>query len=149
MTDADCIVNRKTACKGRVITQEVKFGGKVESVAVWHKSVVALILRFDIINGQFVDPDKISKSSVYDVPVLDQQISRSTMCVIVSSPANVRDIYSAIMLDLDAILEPGAPHVLVRHFALKNGLVLRLHGEVGDTLVDLKFLLCTVRKTKA
>lgn len=41
-----------------VITQEVEFGRKVESVAIWHKSVVALILWFNVIDGQFVDPTK-------------------------------------------------------------------------------------------
>lgn len=40
------------------ITQEIEFGRKVESVAVWHKSVVSLILWFDLINGQFVDPKR-------------------------------------------------------------------------------------------
>lgn len=39
-----------------VITQEVELGRKIESVAIWHKSVVALILWFDVIDGQFVDP---------------------------------------------------------------------------------------------
>lgn len=41
-----------------VITQEVEFGRKVESVAIWHKSVVTLVLWFDVIDGQFVDPSK-------------------------------------------------------------------------------------------
>lgn len=39
-----------------VTTQEVEFGRKVESVAIWHKIVVALVLWFDVIDGQFVDP---------------------------------------------------------------------------------------------
>lgn len=41
-----------------VTTQEVEFGRKVESVAIWHKIVVALVLWFDVIDGQFVDPTK-------------------------------------------------------------------------------------------
>lgn len=40
------------------ITQEVEFGRKVESVAIWHKSVVALVLWFNVVDGQFVDPTK-------------------------------------------------------------------------------------------
>lgn len=41
------------------ITQKIKFSRKVESVAIGHKSVVPLILWFDIINGQFVDPKRV------------------------------------------------------------------------------------------
>lgn len=40
------------------ITQEAEFGRKVESVAIWHKSVVALVLWFNVIDGQFVDPTR-------------------------------------------------------------------------------------------
>lgn len=43
----------------RNITQEIELGRKVESVAIWHKSVVPLIHWFDIINGQFVDPKSV------------------------------------------------------------------------------------------
>lgn len=40
-------------------TQEIEFGRQVESIAIRYKCVVALILWFDIINGQFVDPKKV------------------------------------------------------------------------------------------
>lgn len=43
------------------ITQEIEFGRKVESMAIWYKSIVPLILWFDIINGQFVDPKSVKK----------------------------------------------------------------------------------------
>lgn len=46
-------------CKSiSIVTQEIEFGREVESVALWYKRVVSLILWFDIINGQFVDPGK-------------------------------------------------------------------------------------------
>lgn len=42
--------------KGQCFTQEVEFGRKVESITIWYKSVVALVLWFDLINGQFMVP---------------------------------------------------------------------------------------------
>lgn len=61
----------------------------------------------------------------------------------------MRDIYPGVGLDLHTILEPGSPHVLIRHLALENRLVLRLHREVCDALVDLQLFLCTGRQTQA
>lgn len=57
----------------------------------------------------------------------------------------MRNIDSAVSLDLHAILVPCSSHVLVRHLALEHGLILGLHREVGDALVDLQFFLCTSR----
>lgn len=49
-------------------TQEIEFGRKIESVAIWYKIVVALILWFDVINGQFVDPKiRVSQSLLHGV----------------------------------------------------------------------------------
>lgn len=59
------------------------------------------------------------------------------------------DICSAVRLDFYTILVPGSSYALVWHFALKNCLILCLHREVRDTLVDLQFFLWTVRKTEA
>ena len=56
------------------------------------------------------------------------------------------DIYSGVGLDFDTILVPGSPHVLIRHLALKHGLILRLHCEVCDALDDLQVFLYTGRK---
>lgn len=58
MNDAACVVLSR---KRTAITQEIEFGRKVESVAIWHKRVVPLILWFDFINGQFVVPKKFFK----------------------------------------------------------------------------------------
>ena len=41
------------------ITQEIEFGRKIVSETIRHKSVVSLILRFHLINGQFVDPKQV------------------------------------------------------------------------------------------
>lgn len=59
------------------------------------------------------------------------------------------DIYSGIRLDFYTILEPGSLHGLVRHLALEDRLVLCLHREVCNALVDLQFFLYTCRKTQA
>lgn len=59
------------------------------------------------------------------------------------------DIYSGIGLDFYSVLVPGSSHVLIRHLTLKNGLILCLHCEVCNALVDLQFFLYTVRKTQA
>lgn len=69
-------------------------------------------------------------------------------CVKAASPANMSDIYSGTRLDFYAVLVPGSPHVLIGHLALKQCLILRLHREVCDALVDLQVFLCTVEKTK-
>lgn len=58
------------------------------------------------------------------------------------------DIYSGVRLDFYAVLVPGPPHVLIRHLALENRLILRLHCEVCDALVDLQLFLYTGRKTR-
>lgn len=57
------ILNSK--CKTINITQEIEFSRKVESVAIWHKSVVSLILWVDVINGQFVVPTLLFRSLVH------------------------------------------------------------------------------------
>lgn len=121
------------------ITQEIEFSGKVESVTVWHKSVVPLIFWFDVINGQFVDPVKVKTLSFL--------IGVMAYTQYMSSPANMGDIYSAVRLDFHTILVPGSSYVLVWHLALKNCLILCLHREVCDTLVDLQLFLYTARKT--
>lgn len=59
------------------------------------------------------------------------------------------DIYPGIRLDLYTVLIPGSPHVLIGHLTLENRLILRLHCEVGDALVDLQLFLYTVKKTRA
>lgn len=129
------------------ITQEIEFGRKVESVAIWHKSVVPLILWFDIINGQFVDPKRVKKLTVYIMVLWDTRNIFNT-CVRVSSPANMCDIYSGIWLDFYTVLVPGSSHVLIGHLTLENCLILRLHCEVCNALVNLQSFLCTVRKTQ-
>ncbi len=59
----------------------------------------------------------------------------------------MRDIYSGVGLDFYAILVPGSPHVLIRHLALKNSLILCLHCEVRDALVNLQFFLYSQTNT--
>lgn len=59
------------------------------------------------------------------------------------------DIYSAVRLDLYTVLVPRSSHVLIRHLTLEHGLVLCLHCEVSDALVDLQFFLCTSGKTES
>lgn len=61
------------------------------------------------------------------------------------SPANVSDVYPRVRFDFCTVLVPGSPDVLFRHLALKESLILGLHREVGDALVDLQLLLYTVR----
>lgn len=56
------------------------------------------------------------------------------------------DVYPSVGLDLGAVLVPGSPDVLVRHLALKERLVLGLHREVGDALVDLQLFFYTSRR---
>lgn len=58
------------------------------------------------------------------------------------------DIYSGVRFDFYAVLVPGPPHVLIRHLALENRLVLSLHCEVRDALVDLQLFLYSGRKTR-
>lgn len=65
-----------------------------------------------------------------------------------SAPANMGDIYSGVRLDFYTILVPGSSNVLIRHLTLKHGLILCLHCEVCDALVDLQFFLYTVRETE-
>lgn len=90
------------------ITQEVEFGRKVERMANWHKSVVSLILWFDVIDGQLVDPESFQNFSSRD-RIHAVYLTR----VKVSSPANMCDIYSGIRLDFYTILVPGSPHALI------------------------------------
>lgn len=45
--------------KNKSVTQEIEFGREVESVAVGHKGVVSLILRFHIVYGQLVVPEHV------------------------------------------------------------------------------------------
>lgn len=59
----------------------------------------------------------------------------------VSLPANMCDIYSGIGLDFYTVLVPGPPHGLIRHLTLKHRLILRLHREVCNALVDLQVFL--------
>lgn len=65
-----------------------------------------------------------------------------------SSPADMSDVYPSVRLDLGAVLVPGSSDVLVRHFAFKECLILRFHGEVGDALVDFQLFFYPVRKTE-
>lgn len=58
------------------------------------------------------------------------------------------DVYSGVRFDFYTVLVPGSLHVLIRHLTLKDRLILRLHCEVGDALVDLQLFLCTVRQTQ-
>lgn len=55
---------KKCKNKSISITQEIEFSRKVESVAIWHKRVVSLVLWFDLINSQFVVPKKVKNVSV-------------------------------------------------------------------------------------
>lgn len=64
------------------------------------------------------------------------------------SPANVSDVYPGVRFDFCTVLVPGSPDVLVRHLALKERLILGLHREVGDALVDLQLLFYTVETTE-
>lgn len=46
-------------------TQEVEFGWEVECVSLWNKGVVTLVLRFDIIDSEFVDPSVRQFSQIF------------------------------------------------------------------------------------
>lgn len=56
ITHAACEVMKS---KSKSVTQEIEFGGEVESMSIRHKGVVSLILRFDVINGQLVDSKEV------------------------------------------------------------------------------------------
>lgn len=115
-------------------------------MAIWHKSVISLILWFDFIYGQFVVPSMVKKGLI-SVHACDT-CSIFNACAKASSPANMCDVDSGVLLDFCTVLVPGSSHSLVRHLTLEHRLVLRLHCEVGNALVDLQVFFCPIGEHK-
>lgn len=58
------------------------------------------------------------------------------------------DMSSGIRLHFHPILVPDTLHILIGDLTLENSLILGLYSEVSNALVNLKFLLCMVRKQR-
>lgn len=56
-------------------------------------------------------------------------------------PSKVCDLDAIAGLHFHAVLEPFARRIFIRHFAFEHGLFGSLHGQVGDALQNLQFLI--------